>query len=133
MDSLVLRPALGPWRLGLNFLVGTFAVALLTMCAYGADEPPFDTSVVNIGPSVFAFVAILTTLAVRNYFAATLRLSSEDFEIGKHKMAWTDVAAYETCCSTDAGAATSRHTARPDFASVVPGPAHRHETVDTYG
>ena len=77
MDSLVLRPTPGPWRLGLNFLVGTFAVALLTMCAYGADEPPFDTSVVNIGLSLFAFLAILTALAVRNYFAATLRLSRE--------------------------------------------------------
>ena len=86
MDSLVLRPTPGPWRLGLNFLVGTFAVALLTMCAYGSDEPPSDTSVVIIGLSLFAFLAILTALAVRNYFAATLRLSSEGFEIGKHSL-----------------------------------------------
>ena len=95
MESQVLRPAPGPWRLGLNFLVGTFAVALLTMCAYGSDEPPSDTSVVIIGLSLFVFLAILTALAVRNYFAATLRLSSEGFEIGKHKVAWTDVAAFE--------------------------------------
>ena len=96
MESRVLRPTPGPWRLGLNFLVGTFAVALLTMCAYGSDEPPSDTSVVIIGLSLFAFLAILTALAVRNYFAATLRLSSEPgLEIGKHKVAWTDVAAFQ--------------------------------------
>ena len=133
MDSLVLRPTPGPWRLGLNFLVGTFSVALLTVCAYGADEPPSDTSVVIIGLSLFAFLTILTALAVRNYFAATLRLSSEGFEIGRHKVAWTGVAAYETSCSTDTGAATSRQTARHDFAPLVHGPTQGHETVDTYG
>ncbi len=84
MDSLVLRPTPGPLRLGLNFLVGTLAVALLMMCAYGSDEPPSDTSVVIIGLSLFAFLAILTALAVRNYFAATPRLSGEGFEIGKN-------------------------------------------------
>lgn len=50
---------------------------------------------VIIGLSLFAFLAVLTALAVRNYFAATLRLSGEGFEIGKRKVAWTDVAAFQ--------------------------------------
>jgi hypothetical protein len=95
MDTLVLRPRPGPLRLGLNFAVGALAVGLLVMCAYGSDEAPSDTTVLTVGAGLFAFLAILTALAIRNYYAATLRLSGEWFAIGKHKVAWTDVGAFQ--------------------------------------
>jgi hypothetical protein len=43
---------------------------------------------------LIVFLGVLTALAVRKYFAATLRVADDGFEIGKHKVAWTDVAAF---------------------------------------
>lgn len=94
MEKLVLRPSPGPLRLALNLVIGTVAVALLMMCAYGSDKPPSDTAVVIIGLGLIAFLAALTALAIRNYYASTLRLSREGLEIGKHKVAWTDIESF---------------------------------------
>lgn len=90
MEKLVLRPSPGPLRLALNLLIGTVAVALLMMCAYGSDKPPSDTAVVIIGLGLVA----LTALAIRNYYTSTLRLSRDGLEIGKHTVAWTDIESF---------------------------------------
>jgi hypothetical protein len=94
MDTLVLRPTPGPLRLVVNLLVGTVAVVLLTMCAYGSDKPPSDAAVVMIGSGLVAFLAALTALAIRNYHASTLRLSREALVIGKRTIAWTDIEEF---------------------------------------
>jgi hypothetical protein len=95
MDNLVLRPTPGPWRLGLNFVIGALAVAFLMLCVYGNDDqPPSDTAVLALGLGSIGFLGVLTALAVRNYFAARLRLTEEGFEIGRHKVAWTDVEGF---------------------------------------
>ena len=95
MDNLVLRPTPGPWRLATNFVIGALAVTFLMRCAYGNDDsPPSDTAVLAPGLGLIGFLGVLTASAVRRYFAATLRLASEGFEIGKHMVAWTDVQGF---------------------------------------
>jgi hypothetical protein len=95
MNNLVLRPTPGPWRLGINFVVGALAVTFLMLCVYGIDDqPPSDTAVLALGLGSIGFLGVLTALAVRRHFAANLRLTDEGFEIGKRKVAWTDVEGF---------------------------------------
>ena len=61
-----------PWRLTANFAVAALTVTFLMLCAYGTS----DTAVLTIGLGLITFLGILTDLAVRRYFVASLRPTS---------------------------------------------------------
>jgi hypothetical protein len=73
--------------------IAALAVTFLMLCAYGNDDkPPSDTAVMAIGLGLIAFLAVLTGLAVRRYFVASLRPTDDGIQIGTKKVAWADVA-----------------------------------------